>query len=146
MARPYSNINSFLLANPNRDYSFRRDFSTSTEHNVLLTLSCKKNIEVDWKDISHLEAISNYTMFYLNNGKKLLVSRTMKVFLPKLDAEMFVRVHKSFVINLTYLSQFDVREEMFVQLRDGSKISISRRKKKEFVEKTKKYFSKFGIN
>jgi DNA-binding LytR/AlgR family response regulator len=93
-----------------------------------------------------LEAISNYTIFYLNNGKKLLVSRTMKVFLPKLDAEIFVRIHKSFVINLSYLSQLDVRDEMFVQLRDGSKISISRRKKKEFVEKTKKYFSKFGIN
>ncbi len=146
MARPYSNINSFLLANPNRDFNFRRDFCTTTESNVLLTISCKKNIEVDWKDISHLEAISNYTIFYLNNGKKLLVSRTMKVFLPKLDAEIFVRIHKSFVINLSYLSQFDVRDEMFVQLRDGSKISISRRKKKEFVEKTKKYFSKFGIN
>jgi two-component system LytT family response regulator len=63
----------------------------------------------------------------------------MKDFLAKLDAELFVRVHKSFAINLNYLTQFDVKEEMFVQLRDGKKITVSRRKKKAFLEKTKNY-------
>lgn len=63
----------------------------------------------------------------------------MKDFLAKLDTELFVRVHKSFAINLNYLIQFDVKEEMFVQLKDGKRISVSRRKKKDFLEKTKSY-------
>jgi two-component system LytT family response regulator len=67
----------------------------------------------------------------------------MKDFLAKLDAEMFVRVHKSFAINLNYLTQFDVREEMFAQLKDGQKIAISRRKKRDFLEKTRKYLGTF---
>ncbi|WP_052353936.1 LytR/AlgR family response regulator transcription factor [Flectobacillus major] len=112
---------------------------TPKEGYISLPVCCKKNISVAWKDITYLEATSNYTKFYFSNGKNLLVSRTMKDFLSKLDAEMFVRVHKSFAINLNYLVHFDVKEDMYVQLKDGAKISVSRRKKKEFLEKKRQY-------
>lgn len=140
MVPSLTNVNSFGVSNFKRDFTLYNTESLSPkEPCISLPISCKKTISVAWKDISHLEAISNYTMFYFNNGKKLLVSRTMKEFLAKLDAELFVRVHKSFAINLNYLIQFDVKEEMFVQLKDGKKISVSRRKKKDFLEKTKSY-------
>ena len=141
MVTALTNVNSFGVSNFKRDfnsYVINENLSLK-EASISLPISCKKTILVAWKDISHLEAISNYTMFYFNNGKKLLVSRTMKDFLAKLDAELFVRVHKSFAINLNYLIQFDVKEEMFVQLKDGKKISVSRRKKKDFLEKTKSF-------
>ena len=142
MVTASTNVNSFGVQNFSRDfnsYIVKENLSLRGEPSISLPISCKKTILVAWKDISHLEAISNYTMFYFNNGKKLLVSRTMKDFLAKLDAELFVRVHKSFAINLNYLIQFDVKEEMFVQLKDGKKISVSRRKKKDFLEKTKSF-------
>lgn len=141
MVTPSTNVNSFKVLNFNTDFKpyVAKENLSQKESSILLPISCKKTILVAWKDISHLEAISNYTMFYFNNGKKLLVSRTMKDFLAKLDDELFVRVHKSFAINLNYLIQFDVKEEMFVQLKDGKKISVSRRKKKDFLEKTKSF-------
>lgn len=136
-----TNANQFGVAHLKRDFNSYtvKENSSTKESSISLPISCKKTILVAWKDISHLEAISNYTMFYFNNGKKLLVSRTMKDFLAKSDTELFVRVHKSFAINLSYLTQFDVKEEMFVQLTDGKKISVSRRKKKDFLEKTKRF-------
>jgi len=134
----FSNLKKDFIAN-------KKDNSPLKDASITLPISCKKTILVDWKDISHLEAISNYTMFYFNNGKKLLVSRTMKDFLAKLDQELFVRVHKSFTINLNYLIQFDVKEDMFVQLKDGKKISVSRRKKKYFLEKTKIFLRNLEI-
>ncbi|MBB6005587.1 LytTR family DNA-binding domain-containing protein [Arcicella rosea] len=146
MASTSLTSNSYLINNLSHDFSFRRESIFNKESNIILTISCKKNIIVAWKDISHLEAIGNYTIFHFTDGKKLLVSRTMKIFLPKLDSEIFVRIHKSFTVNLNHISKFDVREEMFVQLRDGSKISISRRKKKDFIEKARRYFSNFRIN
>lgn len=146
MVTTLTNTNSFAVANFKREFNhFGTDARLLKEPSILLPISCKKTISVAWKDISHLEAISNYTMFYFNNGKKLLVSRTMKDFLAKLDAELFVRVHKSFAINLNYLIQFDVKEEMFVQLKDGKKISVSRRKKKAFLEKTKNYLGTLQV-
>lgn len=114
-------------------------FKNAPEKYLLLPLRCKKSILIPAKDIIYLQATSNYTEFFLNNGKKLIVSRTMKEFLSKLDAEMFVRVHKSFTINLNYLLHFDVKEEMFVQLVGGAKLSVSRRKKKEFLDKRRTY-------
>ena len=140
MVTALTHVGSFTALNFKREFKpFGKESISSKEPSISLPISCKKTMTVAWKDISHLEAISNYTMFYFNNGKKLLVSRTMKDFLAKLDAGLFVRVHKSFAINLNYLIQFDVKEEMFVQLKDGKKISVSRRKKKDFLEKTKNY-------
>jgi DNA-binding LytR/AlgR family response regulator len=140
MVTALTNLNPFGVVNFKRDFNpFINESLSLKEPSISLPISCKKTILVAWKDISHFETTSNYTMFYFNNGKKLLVSRTMKDFLAKLDAELFVRVHKSFAINLNYLIQFDVKEEMFVQLKDGKKISVSRRKKKDFLEKTKTY-------
>jgi DNA-binding LytR/AlgR family response regulator len=141
MVTALTNTGSFSALNFRKEFikPFGKENILLKEPSISLPISCKKTITVAWKDISHLEAISNYTMFYFNNGKKLLVSRTMKDFLAKLDAELFVRVHKSFAINLNYLIQFDVKEEMFVQLKDGKKISVSRRKKKDFLEKTRNY-------
>jgi two-component system, LytTR family, response regulator len=146
MITALTNVNTFGIANFKRDFNpFDIENLSLKEPSISLPISCKKTILVAWKDISHLEAISNYTMFYFNNGKKLLVSRTMKDFLAKSDGTLFVRVHKSFAINLNYLIQFDVKEEMFVQLKDGKKISVSRRKKKDFLEKTKNYLGNSGI-
>ncbi len=140
MVTALTNVGSFSALNFRSEFKpFGKEAISLKERSISLPISCKKTMTVAWKDISHLEAISNYTMFYFNNGKKLLVSRTMKDFLAKLDAELFVRVHKSFAINLNYLIQFDVKEEMFVQLKDGKKISVSRRKKKDFLEKTRNY-------
>lgn len=143
MTTSFNTLTSFSINAVKKD---NRLFSTDTtiKQSIQLPVCCKKSITVPWNEISHLEAISNYTMFYFKNGKKLLVSRTMKDFLAKLDEEMFVRVHKSFAINLHFLTQYDVKEEMFVQLNDGKKIAISRRKKKDFLEKTRNYFGSFA--
>jgi DNA-binding LytR/AlgR family response regulator len=110
-------------------------------NNICLPVCYKKSMNISTSDIIHLEGHSNYTLFYFANGKTLLVSRTMKEYIDNLD-EHFVRIHKKFVINLRYLIQFDLKEEMSVLLKDGKRIAISRRRKKEFLEKTRNVFGK----
>jgi two-component system, LytTR family, response regulator len=109
--------------------------------NICLPVCYKKSKNFAISDIIHLEGHSNYTLFYFVNGKTLLVSRTMKEYIDNLD-EHFVRIHKKFVINLRYLIQFDLKEEMSVLLKDGRRIAISRRRKKEFLLKTRSVFGK----
>lgn len=110
-------------------------------NSICLPVCYKKSMNISTSDIIHLEGHSNYTLFYFANGKTLLVSRTMKEYIDNLD-DNFVRIHKKFVINLRYLIQFDLKEEMCVLLKDGKRISISRRRKKEFLEKTRSVFGK----
>ncbi len=58
---------------------------------------------ISLNEITHLEANNNYTNIFLLNNKKLCISKTLKEFHEKLGNELFVRVHKSYVINLLYL-------------------------------------------
>jgi two-component system, LytTR family, response regulator len=112
---------------------------------ICLPIEGKNYLNISTKNITQLEAHSNYTLFYFVDGNTLLVSKTMKEYLGFLD-EHFVRIHKKFVINLRYLSQFDLSEESCVLLKDGRKLSISRRKKKVFMEKTKDVFGEINFN
>jgi two-component system, LytTR family, response regulator len=118
----------------------KRNFTLDV-NNICLPVCYKKSINIATSEIMHLEGHSNYTLFYFANGKTLLVSKTMKDYIDNLD-EHFVRIHKKFVINLRYLIQFDLKEEMCVLLKDGKRITISRRRKKEFIEKTRNIFGK----
>lgn len=128
-------LNGSLLKNSN--------FLKENTNNLFLEeqlLLFQKQKVISSRDIISLEAISNYTLFYFRNGKKMLVSRTLKEILSNLDAVMFVRVHKSYAINLEYLHSFDFKAEMSVLMKNGKKIDVSRRKKKHFLETIKKYF------
>ena len=84
-------------------------------------------------DIIRLQSESNYTLFYLIGNKKILVSKTLKNFEEKLLAYNFLRIHQSNLINLAHMKEID-HGDNFVLMTDGSKVEISKRKKKEFLD------------
>jgi two-component system LytT family response regulator len=88
-------------------------------------------------DIIRLQSESNYTLFYLANHKKILVSKTLKNFEEKLLAYNFLRVHQSHLINLVHMKEID-HSDNCVLMTDGSKVEISKRKKKEFLDSLEK--------
>ncbi len=116
----------------------------SRPKSLTLPICYRQSRDYDFQDISYLEGHSNYTLFYFNNGSKLLVSKTMKEYEDLLN-ENFVRIHKKFVINMSHLIHFDSKAEMFVLLKNGKKLNISRRRKKEFLLKVRQVFGQlFG--
>lgn len=87
-------------------------------------------------DIIKLESESNYTVIYLENGKKIIASKTLSVFEEMLETLNFSRVHRSFMINLTKIK--NIQHEggnYYARMLDGTHVEIARRKKKEFFEK-----------
>ena len=80
---------------------------------------------------------SNYTLFYLIGNKKVLVAKTLKNFEEKLMSYNFMRVHQSHLINLAHMKEID-HGDNFVLMTDGSKVEISKRKKKEFMDSLEK--------
>lgn len=87
-------------------------------------------------DIIKLESESNYTILYLENNKKIIASKTLSVFEEMLESLNFLRVHRSFVINLTKIKNIENDGGNYmVKMSDNSCVEISRRKKKEFFEK-----------
>lgn len=90
-------------------------------------------IEID--DIVHCEADKNYTFFYLTDGKKILVSKTLKDYDTMLTGFSFFRVHQSHLINLNYVERYDKHDGGSVILKDGSSIPLSPAKKEQFFKR-----------
>jgi len=66
-----------------------------------ITISYNKGFRIiPHQDILFLKSESNYTNFYLKNGKKILCSKTLKTFQDLLPSSVFYRVHRSYLIPL----------------------------------------------
>lgn len=85
------------------------------------------------RDIIRCESDNNYTNIFINNGKKMVVSRTLKEYEDMLTPFNFFRIHKSHLINLSYLQKYRKGEGGFVIMEDGAELEVSRRRKEEFL-------------
>ena len=95
-------------------------------------------------DIIHIEADSNYSIFYLVNNEKITVSKVLKEYEEILPEHQFVRIHKSSIVNLNYLREYNSKNGLEVILKNGDKIAVSRRRASDFAEKVKVYTSFHG--
>lgn len=87
------------------------------------------------KDIRYCKADRNYTHFFLSDGRKLVVSRTMKVFDKMLSEQGFFRCHVSYLLNLGYVKEFKRRKKGgAIFLTDGVEIPLSESRKAAFLD------------
>lgn len=100
---------------------------------IVLSTSEQINV-VNVKDIIRCESDNYYTIFYFTNGKKLLISKTLKENEELLSEYNFIRPHKSHLINVLYIKSFLKQGNGYIMLTDGSKVPVSRRKKEKIVE------------
>ena len=84
---------------------------------------------VDIDDITRLESDANYTMVFLNDGKKITISKSLKDYSDILEERGFFRVHQSQLINLNYFELFEKQDGGYIVLKDGTNIPVSKRKK-----------------
>lgn len=84
--------------------------------------------------IIRCESTDNYTNFYLSDGTKHLVSKTLKHFDELLSAHNFFRIHQSHLINLEHLERYHKGEGGYAIMSDGASVMVSRRKKVDFLE------------
>jgi len=96
---------------------------------------------VNIDDIIHIAADSNYSIFYLQNKDKITVSKVLKEYEEILPDNQFVRIHKSSIVNLNYVKEYNSRNGLEVILKNGEKIAVSRRRASDFADKIKSYTS-----
>lgn len=86
-------------------------------------------------DIIRCEADSNYTLFYLSDATRIVVSRTMQEFEDMLLGHDFFRVHHKHLINLHHFKEYIKGKAGQVVLSDNSVIDLSVRRKNEFMKR-----------
>lgn len=100
-----------------------------------LVLKTQESVHVvDLDKIIRCEADRNYTSFYLTEGKKILVSKTLKDYETLLSSHNFLRVQQSHLINLDYVDRYDKGNGGSVVMKDGSEVPLSPAKRDLFFK------------
>ncbi len=86
------------------------------------------------RDITYCESEGSYTNIYFLNGKKVMVSNTLKDYDEMLRDNGFYRVHKSYLINMRFVERFEKADGGHVVLEDTSKVPVASRKREELLE------------
>lgn len=95
---------------------------------------------INVSDIICFEAEGAYSQLILRNRQKLFVSRGLKDFEESLSPRQFVRVHHSFLVNLSHVKRYINGRGGQVEMTNGLFIEVSVRRKAEFREKFKGKF------
>jgi DNA-binding LytR/AlgR family response regulator len=91
----------------------------------------KKFEKINYSDIIYLEGCINYTLIHLKNGQVKISPRTLLYHIQRSLNESFIRIHRAFCINKTYLETYDaVQTPQYLYLQGGIRLAVSRRKRK----------------
>jgi len=92
------------------------------------------------EDIIYCEAERSYTIFHIVGNKTVTVSKPLLDYDGLLKDTSFLRIHKSFLINLLHVKEYQRGEGGLVIMSDNAEIEVSRRRKDEFLLKVKEVF------
>jgi two-component system LytT family response regulator len=99
-----------------------------------------RTIFISVDDILCLQGEGNYTFLHTRDRKRYLVSKTLKEFEKTLDGSLFLRIHKSYIVNLAYVQRNIFNRERQVRLADGREVAISRRRMKDITQRLAQYW------
>ena len=97
-------------------------------------------IVVKLDEIVYCEAERSYTIFHLENKKTVTVSKSLIEYDNLLLDTQFFRIHKSFLVNLHHVKEYQRGEGGLVIMSDNAEIEVSRRKKEFFLNKMKELY------
>jgi two-component system LytT family response regulator len=93
-----------------------------------------KLLFLDVDDIIYVESDGNYSTLFLQNQKKIVITKKLKEVDAILPEHYFFRIHNSFIINLNKIKAF-IKNEGYVIMDSEDKIPVARQRKSDFLEK-----------
>lgn len=90
---------------------------------------------IDKSSIVRVEAMSNYSTFYLNDAKKIVVSKTLKEYENVLTEAYFLRINRSVIVNLDYIVKYRKGDGGTLEMADGTEVEVSASRKDALIEK-----------
>ena len=112
-----------------------------TPKNMKLCIPSLKGFQVvELNDILYAEAAGNYTNFYFSNQHTICTSKPIHEYEELLEDAGFVRIHKSYLVNLLHVKEYLRGEGGSVILSNSKELEVSRRKKDIFLGRMKEFY------
>ncbi|KFF00669.1 transcriptional regulator [Chryseobacterium formosense] len=98
----------------NKAVTYKKLLSAETEKNTIesntgdfmIIKSERKFFKINFADIKYIEGLKDYVVIYTGN-QKLITAMNLKTIHQKIPNNTFLRVSKSYVINLNFIDSFD---------------------------------------
>ncbi|TAD98804.1 MAG: DNA-binding response regulator [Bacteroidetes bacterium] len=102
----------------------------ANNHDDLFVKVNNRMVKIRFDDIDYIEALSDYVLIFVKD-KQLIVYSTLKAVSSKLRGERFMRIHRSYIVNL---KKIDAIEDNSVLI-SNKFIPISKSYRNSFFEK-----------
>lgn len=110
-------------------------FEQSKHKHDKIPFSVQTGIEfIDPKDITHVKGENNYSILYLISGNKLVISKTLGIIEKLLSDYGFVRIHKSYLLNLKHIIRYVKADGGYIEVEGGHQLSVSRSNRSSIKE------------
>ncbi len=99
-----------------------------------ISIPTQNGFEVlEMQSIIYAKADDNYTLLFLENNTKKLVSKTLKYFEDALSDNGFARIHKSYLVNVNCIRKYNKGKGGTIELSNGKELSVSAAKKSKLL-------------
>lgn len=95
---------------------------------------------IDLEDILYCKGEGRYTWIYLKNESPILSAKVLKNYEEVLPDAWFLRIHKSCLINLSYIKSYDTRNGGYIIMENNQSLPIAKRRKKDFINRVNDTF------
>lgn len=104
---------------------------SAPENQYLYVKADYKLVQILLKDITYIEGLKDYLRFYFDSGQNpIMTLMSMKALEEKLDPKKFMRVHRSFIINLEKIKVVERNRIVF----DKNYIPVSEKYRSQFQQ------------
>jgi two-component system LytT family response regulator len=118
---------NFMLSTSSTQIEYLKEILENEKAIDKITLSTKDGyVFIRINEIIYCESQSNYTIFYLKDDRRIVASRTLKKFESLLIKHLFLRIHKSYLINIKSIYKLQKGHDSSIELQNGEILPISR--------------------
>lgn len=108
------NYHEFLTAASKAKQQILQDSNQSVIDDYIFIKSDYKLLKIDLKDLIYVEGLKDYLKFYtVNSEKPILTLKSMKSLEEELPKSQFMRVHRSFMVNLKKITTIERNRIVF---------------------------------
>jgi two-component system, LytTR family, response regulator len=97
--------------------------------------TCKGLLIICCDQILYCQGDGRYTRIFMNNGESHLITRVLKDYETILPKDVFFRIHKSCIVNLSFVKSYNINNHHQLELNDHTILTVAKRRCKCFLNK-----------
>ncbi len=119
----------------------QKEGETEVHVQKMLVESGREMEVIHMDEVRYFQSNGNYSLIYRTEGRHVLTNKNLKQLEAELDPALFFRVHQSYIVSLAQVSKLYRSSNSEVELANGMRLPVSRRKRSELKSRLDTFYS-----